>query len=145
MKKVIIVLVIALVLISAIMVYVSLTKETVVKFENVEIEVEVADTPKEKEIGLMNREFLDEDKGMLFVFSEEDRRTFWMKNTLIPLDIIFLDRNKRIVDIIENTTPCYEDPCELYNSVGMYVIEVNAGFSKKNNLSIGDIVKFINF
>ena len=90
----------------------------------------------------MYRESLPEDSGMLFVFGDEAVRSFWMKNTLIPLDMIFIDSNRRIVHIEENTQPCESDPCSIYSSQlpAMYVIEVNAGFSERNGLGAGDSV-----
>jgi len=115
--------------------------------KNIIIKVEVADTEQKREIGLMFRENLDENKGMLFVFDDEKYVTFWMKNTLIPLDIIFISSNGTINEIKENVQPCLADPCELYPSVNpsKYVLEVNANFSKKNGISVGDSVKFLSF
>ena len=80
---------------------------------------------------------------MLFVYDNERLLNFWMKNTLIPLDIIFLDKNKIIVNIAD-AKPCEQDPCELYSSQlpAMYAIEVNSGFALENNIKIGDSVEF---
>ncbi|HOK35166.1 MAG TPA: DUF192 domain-containing protein [Candidatus Pacearchaeota archaeon] len=95
-----------------------------------EISVEVADNPLKREEGLMHRETLPENQGMLFVFPKEDYYSFWMKGALIPLDLIFLNKNKNIVSIIKNTPPCKANPCPLYQpkEKSQYVIEVNAGF-----------------
>lgn len=103
----------------------------------VEIRCEVADTIPKQTIGLMNREKLEEDKGMIFLFNNEGKREFWMKNTLIPLDMIFLDKNFKIVNIIENAQPCKILDCELYSSAGpaKYVIEINGGLSSKYNIT----------
>lgn len=106
------------------------------------ITVEIADTTEEQMIGLMYRETLEENHGMLFIFPDEKERVFWMKNTLIPLDMIFIDKNGVIVDIIEDVQPCIADPCERYPSaaLAMYVLEVNAGFVERNGISIGNLV-----
>lgn len=103
--------------------------------------VEVADTRKEREFGLMFRESLGNNNGMLFVFNDEIPRTFWMKNTKIPLDIIFIERNGKIVNIT-TAEPCKEDPCMKYNSgfPAQYVLEINANESNKRGISIGDKV-----
>lgn len=105
----------------------------------IEINVEIADDNEERSKGLMFREVLEETAGMFFVFENEDYRTFWMKNTVIPLDIIFIDKNFRIVDI-KYAEPCKQDPCKLYRSAkpAKYVLEVNAGFTEKNNIKIDD-------
>lgn len=94
--------------------------------------LELADTSDERTKGLMFRTELPENRGMIFIFSESSIHTFWMKNTLIPLDIIRLDGEYRIVDIQE-VQPCREDPCQTYVPEGQssYVIELNLGTAKK--------------
>lgn len=106
--------------------------------------VEIADDPHERDQGLMFRENLEWDRGMLFVFDEERTLSFWMKNTLIPLDMLFIDADFRIIDVKENVPPCKEDPCPSYPSKqpAKYVLEVNSGFALKNNLEIGDMMLF---
>lgn len=107
----------------------------------IKINVEVADDNNERGKGLMFREKLNENDGMLFVFDDESYLAFWMKNTLIPLDIIFIDENYGIVDI-KNAVPCKEDPCALYKSLkpAKYVLEVNTNFTAKNKIKVGDKV-----
>jgi YVTN family beta-propeller protein len=103
--------------------------------------VEVADDQDETMRGLMYRKHLPWNAGMLFVFHNEEPRTFWMKNTFIPLDMIFVDSNSKIVDIIENVPPCAQgDECPLYPSKqrAQYVLEVNAGFVQENGIKIED-------
>jgi uncharacterized membrane protein (UPF0127 family) len=103
--------------------------------------VEVAATAEERSIGLMDRESMAADNGMLFVFDEEDRYSFWMKNTLIPLDIIWISDDMRIVHIIMDAQPCPEDgPCASIDppADAKYVLEVNSG--KSHGLNIGDSV-----
>ncbi len=107
------------------------------------ISVEIADEIDEQTIGLMYRTELAADSGMLFVFSEEKQHVFWMKNTKIPLDIIFFDESRTIVDIKENFEPCIVDACEKYYSKpAMYALEVNAGFTAEQGIVVGDSLLF---
>lgn len=109
------------------------------------ISVELAQTAEERERGLMFRESLCETCGMLFLFEDEGYRHFWMKNTLIPLDMIFISTNFVIVDILE-AEPCLNDPCQTYASKekARYVLEVNKGFSKHYGVEKGDRIKIHN-
>lgn len=90
------------------------------------ITAEVARTPDEMQRGLMLRESLCSECGMLFVFNEGGYYSFWMKNTLIPLDIIFIDANLTVVDIF-HAVPCASEPCQTYtpSREALYVLEVN--------------------
>jgi len=102
---------------------------------------EVADDEDEMMRGLMFRNHLPSNAGMLFVFDNEEPRTFWMKNTLIPLDMIFVDSSFKIVDILENVPPCDQgNECPLYPSdrPAQYVLEVNGGFVEENGIKVGD-------
>lgn len=105
---------------------------------------QIASTPEQKEKGLMGVESLSDEEGMLFVYEEKGYRTFWMKDTLIPLDMIFVDDNHRIVDIFHNVSPCTTELCSAYRSAkkAMYVLEVNGGLSKNYGFEIGDLVEF---
>jgi uncharacterized membrane protein (UPF0127 family) len=105
--------------------------------------VELAKTQKEKERGLMFRDYLDKDKGMLFIFEKEGIYPFHMKNTLIPLDIIWLDENKNIVFISENNRPCSHDYCPIINpeTKAKYVLEINAGLINELEIKPGDNAK----
>jgi len=111
---------------------------------NLNLQAELADNLRLQAKGLMGREKLEENSGMLFVFSNEAKRTFWMKNTYIPLDLIFISKDKKIVEFKENFEPCREDNCSTYTSniEAQYVLEVNAGFIQKNQIKIGDNVAF---
>jgi uncharacterized membrane protein (UPF0127 family) len=104
--------------------------------------VEIADTDKERARGLMFREKLEEGSGMLFVFEDEAPRGFWMKNTLIPLDIVFLDRQKKVVSFVEKMEPCVSDPCPSYVSEkpAMYALELPAQSVKKYRIRVGNKV-----
>lgn len=108
------------------------------------IKVVVADTPRLRSQGLMYKTYLPENNGMLFVFDFEDYHAFWMKNTKIPLDIIWLNSDKRIVDIEKYVTSCLSDPCPIYvpNKKAKYALELNAGWTEDNNIFIGDYVEF---
>ena len=111
----------------------------------IKVNAEIADDNHEREIGLMFREKLDENNGMLFIFDNEVYQTFWMKNTLIPLDMIFIDKEMKIVNI-KSAVPCQEDPCVLYKSSkpAKYVLEVNGNFTIRNNIKTGGKLMQIN-
>lgn len=103
--------------------------------QRVSLMVEIADDPQEHRTGLMHREDLTWDSGMLFVFEDEGVRSFWMKNTKIPLDIIFFNGGREFVSM-ETMQPCLEDPCPSYLSKGpaKYAVEVNAGFTMMHQI-----------
>ncbi len=108
------------------------------------VQAEIADSDMLRQQGLMFRDNIKEGEGMLFVFPIEGRHAFWMKNMRFPLDIIWIKGNK-IVKIDQNVpipTKGETSPKLYYPPISVnYVLEVNAGFSKKNNLGIGDLVK----
>lgn len=101
---------------------------------------EIADTPEARRKGLMMREKLGKGEGMLFMFESEGSYSFWMKDTLIPLDIIWLDDSLRAVHI-ETAQPCRSKDCPKYVPAmpAKYVLETNAGFAEKKGVSIGDV------
>jgi len=103
---------------------------------------EAADTFAEREMGLMNRTYLNEDAGMLFIFPTQQQQSFWMKNMRIPLDIVFITADKHVLEIYASVPPCTSDPCALYTSSApiQYVLEVNAGFCARNGIVSGDPV-----
>ena len=102
------------------------------------IQLEVVKTGKDKERGLMYRDYLPQDHGMLFVFENKAKHEFWMKNTFISLDIIWINEDFEIVDII-SAEPCTSIECEIYKprEEALYVIEVNKNFARDNNIFIG--------
>lgn len=106
------------------------------------IEIEVADNDQLRARGLMYRRTLPENAGMLFIQGMEEMQSFWMKNTYIPLDILFVNANKEIVTIHANTTPLKEWN---YASTkpALYVVEVNAGFSGRHGIGTGDRIEFV--
>lgn len=111
-----------------------------IRVGGVEIQVEIADEPAEHSRGLMFRESLAENEGMLFVYPEERTLGFWMKNTLIALDIAYADNQGRIVDI-QQMEP---QTLETHNSAGpaMYALEMNQGWFAANGIVVGDRIEF---
>ncbi|MEK6894507.1 MAG: DUF192 domain-containing protein [Nanoarchaeota archaeon] len=104
--------------------------------------VEVVDDDEKRQKGLMFREELDENTGMLFIFENEGVYPFWMKNTLIPLDMLWMDSSGKIVDIKE-ADPCESDPCEViyHSGSAKYVLEINKGLSATLEIEIGEIAE----
>ncbi len=98
----------------------------------------------ERTRGLQHRESLSPQSGMLFVFERSWPYTFWMKDTLIPLDMIWMDYTRKIVHIEHDVPPCKADPCPHYGSrnKALYVLELNAGEARQFDLNIGDVAKF---
>jgi hypothetical protein len=113
----------------------------IVKPHPICINLEIADTPKKRERGLMFRKSLPKLQGMLFIFEKEDIHPFWMKNTLIPLDMIFIDRNLKVVGIIKHAKPNTLTP-RIVKAPSKYVIEVRAGFAKKYKIKPKTLVLF---
>jgi uncharacterized membrane protein (UPF0127 family) len=107
------------------------------------VSVEIADTSYKQTKGLMHRKSLGENDGMLFPHKRLAKHVFWMKNTLIPLDMIWLDAELKIVDITKNVPPCVTSSCPTYMPAqqALYTLEVNAGYSDKQDLKIGDTLK----
>lgn len=106
-----------------------------------ELKIEIADNDYERQTGLMYRKHMNTNHGMLFIFDKIQVRSFYMKNTYIPLDIVYIDSNKTIVNIAKNTKPL--DETSVYSEdVVKYVLEINAGLSDKWNLKPGDKINF---
>ena len=102
--------------------------------------IELAEDEAAREYGLMNRTEMDPDHGMLFVFPNDEPRAFWMKNTKIPLDMLFFDREQRLISVQHDVPPCVSDPCPPYRSgaPARYVLELNGGEAAKIGLTSGD-------
>lgn len=117
-----------------------------IKIGKQKINVEIADTNEKAERGLMYRKHLKENEGMLFIFPDEARRSFWMKNTFIDLDIGFFDKNKTLIEVYEmkasnselNLTP---DSCETKKSA-QFALEMSRGWFKKYNIKVGEKFEF---
>jgi uncharacterized membrane protein (UPF0127 family) len=106
----------------------------------VKFEVELADSPAEQQQGLMWRGSMPADHGMIFDFGQADARSFWMKNTYIPLDIIFIRDDGRILSVAQNTTPLSEAPVPSFGAARA-VLEINAGLSEKLGIAPGNRVR----
>ncbi len=107
------------------------------------VTVEVARTPEQKRRGLMYREHLDEYAGMIFISNYEMVQSFWMKNTFIPLDLIFIGSDMEIKGIIENARPESEKSLSI-SKPSKYVLEVNGGFCSRHGVEKGQRVKLVN-
>jgi uncharacterized membrane protein (UPF0127 family) len=127
------------------------SEEVIIKGENyveinisngliVRVDVDIADTDIKRSMGLSGRRSLGDYEGMLFIYENEVNNPFWMKDMLIPLDIIFIDREGYIVDIKEDQQPCIENYCPSIPAKErfQYVLEVNAGFCKGNSIEEGN-------
>jgi uncharacterized membrane protein (UPF0127 family) len=100
--------------------------------------LEVADTPRKQQLGLMHRKSMPQDRGMLFVFPDEQERNFWMKNTLIPLDIVYLDAGGKVVSVkpmkpLDETSVPSDGPAK-------YAVELNQGAAKRAGVAAGDVL-----
>ena len=102
--------------------------------------IELAEDDATREYGLMNRTEMADDHGMLFVFPNDEPRAFWMKNTKIPLDMIFIDKDRKVVSIRHDAPPCVTERCPAYMSNGpvRYVLELNGGQAARLGLTEGD-------
>ncbi|MBI1356889.1 MAG: DUF192 domain-containing protein [Acidobacteria bacterium] len=114
---------------------------------DVELQVELRQSPDDQARGMMFRPQLPPDKGMLFVFDRQQPRPFWMFQTMVPLDMIWFDDNKRVVEIQQNAPPCGQRDfrnCPTYggNQPSTYVLELAAGRAAAYDLKVGDQVEF---
>jgi uncharacterized protein len=108
----------------------------------VKIDIEIADNDYERQLGLMNRQSMEEMQGMLFLFPQEEIQSFWMRNTMFSLDILFINSKKEIVTIHKNTKPLSEQSYPS-SKPAIYVLEVNAGFCERHNVNLEDKVFWI--
>ena len=104
-------------------------------------QVEVADTAEKRRWGLMYRTELGTEEGMLFVFPKEKQQSFWMKNTPLSLDIIFIDRERRVVGIVHDTVP-FSTRAVGVGVPSQYVLEVRAGLARRKGIAVGDVARF---
>jgi len=105
------------------------------------IDVEIADNDDQRMTGLMFRTEMKENQGMLFIFPYETEQSFWMKNTVLPLDMIFVNADMEIIKIHHNTTP-YSEQSYSSGKPAQYVVEVNAGYCNKLDIKEGDKILF---
>ncbi len=106
------------------------------------VSVEVAANDEQRQMGLMFREHLGELDGMLFIFPTERHNSFWMRNTLLPLDMFFIDSDWTVVGVVENAEPLTESP-RAVQGMSQYVLEVNAGFAKRHGFGAGNKLRFV--
>ena len=109
--------------------------------KKVEVRVEIADDPWEEARGLMYRTALGEDRGMLFIFSDEQELSFWMRNTLIPLSVAYIDSGGRITDILDMKPLDDKPPHYVSSEPAQYALEVNQGFFDERGVKVGDRAK----
>jgi uncharacterized membrane protein (UPF0127 family) len=108
------------------------------------LQTEVMVSDEDRAMGLMFRSSLPLDHGMLFVFEVPDFHGIWMKNCRFPIDILWLDEDKRIVHVAESVPPCKADPCPVYSPMrkASYVVELNAGQARREKAVVGAAVRF---
>jgi len=118
-------------------------KYTNVKIGNTVIKAEIADTHLKRIIGLMTRKYLPENQGTLFVFDQDGFHTIWMMNMSFPIDIIWIDNEKNVVDVVKNAQPCKLN-CPIYRpkQKAKYILEVNANFTEEYKIKIGLPLEF---
>jgi uncharacterized membrane protein (UPF0127 family) len=104
--------------------------------EPIKLTVEVASTDEQRQQGLMFREQLGEAEGMIFLFASERYNSFWMRNTLIPLDMYFIDSEWNVVGVVENAVPLTDEPRQV-RRMSQYVLEVQAGFARRHGIGEG--------
>jgi uncharacterized membrane protein (UPF0127 family) len=110
----------------------------------VRVRVEVASTSEERRIGLMHRQSLDKGSGMIFLFDEQEIQTFWMKNTHIALDMIFIGSDLEVAGIVHDAQPLSLKPC-MVDKPSQFVLEVEAGFASRHGIKPGTSVRFSGF
>jgi uncharacterized membrane protein (UPF0127 family) len=107
----------------------------------ISIDIEIADDEAKREVGMMGRSEMEERHGMLFVFEEEFIASFWMRNCILSLDMIFINKQGKIVTIHKNTKP-FSDDSYTAAAMTLFVLEVNAGFSDKYGIKEGDMISW---
>jgi uncharacterized membrane protein (UPF0127 family) len=105
------------------------------------VDIEIADDEARRTQGLMYRDSMAENQAMLFIFPDEAERSFWMKNTILPLDIIYINAKNQIFTVQKNTVPYSEDSVPSNGPV-KYVVEVNAGYCDKHLIKVGDHIEW---
>jgi uncharacterized membrane protein (UPF0127 family) len=108
----------------------------------IEVDVEVVQTPEARQLGLMHRKYLAPKAGMWFIFERPQQLTFWMRNTLLPLDMIFVTSDFQVLGVVENATPLTDSPRSVPGNA-QYVLEVNAGFARRNGIVAGASARYV--
>ena len=109
-----------------------------------EVKVAIAASPETRELGLMWVSHLPDNGGMIFIFPQPQAANFWMKNTMIPLDMLFADSDGKVIGIVANAKPYSESLLGGFANT-LYVLEVNGGYVAKHHIAVGDIMKFAGF
>jgi uncharacterized membrane protein (UPF0127 family) len=109
-----------------------------------QLTAELMVTDEERARGLMFRDALPRDRAILFVFEEAEFESFWMKNCRFPIDMVWLDAERRVVHVAERVPPCKRDPCPSYRPLrrALYVVEMNAGQAHREKVRIGAVIDF---
>jgi uncharacterized membrane protein (UPF0127 family) len=109
------------------------------------LQVEVMVKDEDRAMGLMFRPSLPKDRGMLFIFERSDFHGIWMKNCKFPIDIVWLDEERKVVHLAESVPPCKAEPCPVYSPLrrAAYVVELNAGQAKREKAVLGSTFSFI--
>lgn len=141
-KKVLFGLYIALFLLLCYVLYESIPRYKTLIVKNVQVRVVIGDSPGKRAKGLMNAKSLSDGVGFMAVFDRAGRYGVWMKNMQIPIDVIWLNSQYKVVDIKQNAQPCHTEKCEVFMSStsAQYVLELNGGWVTRYGLSFGDCV-----
>ena len=109
-----------------------------------ELHAELMQTDEERARGLMFRDALPQDRALLFVFEDSSFHAFWMKNCRFPIDIVWLDSQRRVVHVAERVPACRRDPCPSYRPLrrALYVVEMNAGQAEREQVRVGAVIEF---
>jgi uncharacterized protein len=109
------------------------------------LQVEVMVKDEDRAMGLMFRPSLPKDRGMLFIFERSDFHGIWMKNCKFPIDIVWLDEERKVVHLAESVPPCKAEPCPVYSPLrrAAYVVELNAGQARREKAVLGSTFGFI--
>jgi uncharacterized membrane protein (UPF0127 family) len=109
------------------------------------LQSEVMANDADRQMGLMFRPSLAQDRALLFVFEQAGRYSFWMKNGKFPIDMVWMDESRKVVEIVANVPPCQNDPCPSYGGMqrSLYVLEVNAGQAAREKVTLGATLEFM--
>ncbi len=145
MKKVIWIVIIAILAGVAACMHASEIRSIPLYIDSHKFTIEVADNSELRARGLMFREKVADDGGMILAYTYEDILSIWMKNCKVHLDIVYINKHKQVVDIYHNVPPCKKEPCDSYPTrvAAQYVLELRANRAKEIGLEIGDTVTFI--
>ena len=109
------------------------------------LQVEVMVKDEDRAMGLMFRPSLPKDRGMLFIFERPDFHGIWMKNCKFPIDIVWLDEERKVAHVAESVPPCKAEPCPVYSPLrrAAYVVELNAGVARREKAVLGSTFSFV--